>query len=494
MLVNSTLPAVGGVASRAASCQQRLVLRKDAKPASKVSTQAIKEIFMPALSSTMTEGKVVSWLKAEGDPVSKGEPILVVESDKADMDVESFNQGVLAAITCPEGERAPVGSPIGFTAETDEEVAEAKRRAAALMGGSSAPAAAAPAAPSPPPPPAAPAAPAAAAAPVAAAPAPAPVGRSDGRIIATPYAKQLAKELKVDLKAVGGTGPAGRITASDVERAAGRAPTVAAPAAAPAAAAPAPAAAAAAPAAAPAAPAAAAAGPKPTTVNELRGTTVPFTTLQHAVNRNMLASLAVPEFRVAYQIYTDKLDDLYKKLKPKGVTMTGLLAKACGIALAQHPILNASVTPDGQGITHGSNVSIAMAVTMADGGLITPVLKDADMVDIYQLSRNWADLVKRARSKQLSPNEYSGANFTISNMGMYGVSTFDAILPPGTAGILAVAASKPTVVATEDGMIGVKKVMTVNLTCDHRLVYGAQASEFLQTLKQVIENPDQLVM
>jgi len=456
---------------------------------------------MPALSSTMTEGKIVTWLKNVGDKVSKGEPIVVVESDKADMDVESFSEGILGAIVVNEGERANVGASIAFIAESEADLAEAKKKAGS--NGAAAPAAAAPApapaapapaaaAPPPPPPPAAaaPAAPApAAAAPAPAAPAAAP--RADGRVIATPYAKQLAKDLRVDLATVAGSGPNGRITASDVERTAkgGAAPAAAAPAAAPAAAA-----AAAPAAAAPAAPAAAPAKAAATTVSELRGTTKPFTTLQAAVARNMNESLKVPEFRVSMSIETDKFDALYKRLKPHGVTMTALLAKAVGAALAKHPVLFASCTPDGNGITYNEHINVALAVAMPDGGLITPVLKDADKVDIYQLSRNWADLVKRARGKQLAPDEYNSGTFTISNLGMFGVDTFDAILPPGTAAILAVGGSKPTVVATADGLIGVRKVMQVNMTADHRIVYGADAAEFLQSLKAVVENPDSLLL
>jgi pyruvate dehydrogenase E2 component (dihydrolipoamide acetyltransferase) len=130
---------------------------------------------------------------------------------------------------------------------------------------------------------------------------------------------------------------------------------------------------------------------------------------------------------------------------------------------------------------------------MPDGGLITPVLKDADQVDIYAMSKSWADLVKRARAKQLAPDEFTTGTFAISNLGMFGVDAFDAILPPGMAAILAVGGSKPVVTADASGRIGVEKQMTVNITCDHRIVYGAHAAEFLLTLKSVIENPDQLV-
>jgi pyruvate dehydrogenase E2 component (dihydrolipoamide acetyltransferase) len=201
----------------------------------------------------------------------------------------------------------------------------------------------------------------------------------------------------------------------------------------------------------------------------------------------------VPEFRVSMAIGTDRLDALYRKLKPKGVTMTALLAKACGVALEQHPLLYSVCTPDGSGVTYNERINIAMAVAMPDGGLITPVLKDADSTDIYTLSRSWADLVKRARAKQLSPDEFTTGTFTVSNLGMFGVESFDAILPPGTSAILAVGGSKPVVTVDENGRIGVEKQMVVNITCDHRTVYGAHAAEFLQSLKAVIESPDQLV-
>ena len=174
--------------------------------------------------------------------------------------------------------------------------------------------------------------------------------------------------------------------------------------------------------------------------------------------------------------------------------MTALLCKAVAAALRNHPIINAACTPAGDGIIYNEHINIAVAVAMPDGGLITPVLKDADKTDIYQLSRNWADLVNRARGKSLAPDEYSTGTFTVSNLGMYGVDKFDAILPTGTGTIMAVGGSKPTVVATEDGKIGVERQMTVNITTDHRIIYGADAAEFLQSLKAVIENPDDLTM
>lgn len=245
------------------------------------------------------------------------------------------------------------------------------------------------------------------------------VCRADGRVIATPYAKRLAKDLKVDLSKIGGTGPNGRITAEDVERAAGKAP--AAPAAA------------AVTAAAPAEAAPIAKKEKApavdTKVSELLGTTQPFTGMQAAIARNMEATVDVPVFLVSTSICTDALDSLYKQLKPKGVTMTALICKAAALALAKHPLINACTTADGKGCTYNADVNVAVGVAMPDGGLITPVLKRADVTDVYQLSREWADLVKRARSKQLKPDEYNSGTFTVSNLGMFDVTQFDAVLP-----------------------------------------------------------------
>ncbi|KAL7176533.1 hypothetical protein ACSBR2_029963 [Camellia fascicularis] len=425
----------------------------------------IREIFMPALSSTMTEGKIVSWVKSEGDKLSKGESVVVVESDKADMDVETFYDGYLAAIMVDEGGVATVGSAIALLAETEDEIAEAKSKASNSSPSSSSaavsdsPPAVEVSAP-PPPPVVAKAAPAAAASSVH------PASEGGKRIVASPYAKKLAKELNVDLRGVVGSGPMGRIVAKDIEAAAvaGGAPA-----------------------------ATEAEAPKVVVSPKIElGSVVPFTTMQNAVSRNMVESLAIPTFRVGYTITTEALDSLYKKIKSKGVTMTALLAKATALALVKHPVVNSSCR-DGKSFTYNSSINIAVAVAM-DGGLITPVLQDADKVDIYSLSRKWKELVDKARAKQLQPHEYSTGTFTLSNLGMFGVDRFDAILPPGTGAIMAVGASRPTVVATKDGRIGMKNEMQVNVTADHRVIYGADLASFLQTLAKIIEDPKDLTL
>lgn len=429
----------------------------------------IHDVFMPALSSTMTEGKIVEWVKSPGDKIAKGETVVVVESDKADMDVESFNEGYLAVILVEAGQEAPVGAAIALVAETEAEIQEAIEK-----GGNSNP-------PTPTKPTKPPeeekqpvTTPNGGTTPVSAPP-------SNGRIVASPRARKLAKELKVDIKTLQGSGPYGRIVAQDVEKAVGKeqdvqlqppvigrlTPPVVEP-------------------------------PKPSVqdtapVNIMPGETVALNTLQKAVVQNMMASLQVPTFHVGYTITTDALDKLYKQIKPKGVTMTALLAKAVAVALQKHPVVNASYAPNAT--KYNSEINIAIAVAMPDGGLITPVLRNADRVDIYSLSRSWKDLVNRARTKQLQPDEYSTGTFTLSNLGMFGVSSFDAILPQGQGSILAVSSASPQVVATEDGMMGIKRQMNVNITCDHRIIYGANAAAFLQDLAKLIEtNPQSLTL
>ncbi len=410
----------------------------------------IYEIFMPALSSTMTEGKITAWTKSLGDKVEKGETVLVVESDKADMDVESFYAGYIGAIAVAAGETAPVGSTLAYVVETKEEIAEIAQNLAKLSH--PAPEVSQPA----------PVKELAIAATVT------PTTKSD-RLIASPRAKRIAKENNVDLATISGTGLNGRITEIDItNRIQPSAPVPVKPAAAQA-----------------VAPVKVAVTKPAETYVPQVGTIKPLTTLQNAVVRNMNSSLAVPTFHVGYTITTTGLDQLYKQIKPKGVTMTALLAKAVAMTLQKHPLVNANFSD--QGVVYKSDINVAIAVAMDDGGLITPVLPKADQTDIYSLSRHWKSLVERARAKQLQPEEYNSGSFTISNLGMFGVDRFDAILPPNTGAILAIGASHPQVVATKDGAIAVRHQMQVNLTADHRIIYGADAAQFLQDLAQLIE-------
>jgi len=438
----------------------------------------IHEVFMPALSSTMTEGKIVSWVKSPGDKVEKGETVVVVESDKADMDVETFYEGYIATILVQAGEAAPVGAAIALVAETEAEIETAQQPNSGGAASSSTETDAT----TPP----GQIGDVAATTPEAenkAAESPNGANR-DGRIMVSPRARKLAKELKVDLSSLKGSGPHGRVVAQDVEAAASRSKQL-------------PSAAKTTPDASPkgtpavkpvaeSSPAPTVRPPAPALVpTPVAGQLVSMNTLQNAVVRNMVASLQVPTFNVGYTITTDNLDKLYQQIKSKGVTMTALLAKAVAVTLQKHPLLNASYVE--QGIQYRAGINIAVAVAMDDGGLITPVLQNADQTDIYSLSRNWKTLVERARAKQLQPEEYNTGTFTLSNLGMFGVDRFDAILPPGQGSILAIGASRPQVVATADGLMGVRQQMQVNITCDHRIIYGATAAAFLQDLAKFIE-------
>jgi pyruvate dehydrogenase E2 component (dihydrolipoamide acetyltransferase) len=482
------------------------------------------QVDMPALSSTMKEGKVVSWLKAEGDAISAGEAIMVVESDKADMDVEAFEDGFLAAIITPEGESSAVGSPVALIAANEEDIPALKAYAAS-MNGSSAPVAAAPVAASS----------ASAVVPKAAAAAPkaaaAAATNAGDRVVASPLAKKNAEALGIDLRTVTGTGPGGRITAADVENAAsGAAPKKAAStsSAAPKKPSwtPAPGVIAATPMARAAAKkakidlatiqgtgefgrvtlddvklatgekkperkkAAKGSGSEPV---ELPAGLVPFTGMQRAVSKNMEATLATPVFRVSREIEMDAFNELYQKVKPKGVTVSALLAKAVALAIEKHPIINSSYSPEGTIFNPDINIAMAVAV---DGGLITPTLKYANERNIIELGENWKELVQKAKDGKLTPDEYNSGTFTISNLGMFGVSQFDAILPAGMGGILAIGGTTEQIVPCDKAVLGMKKVskMTVTLTCDHRQIYGADAALFLKDFNEIMGNPAQLLL
>mmetsp|Transcript_29859 Transcript_29859/g.60063 ORF Transcript_29859/g.60063 Transcript_29859/m.60063 type:complete len:654 (+) Transcript_29859:140-2101(+) len=471
------------------------------------------QLDMPALSSTMKEGKVVSWLKGEGDAVEAGEAIMVVESDKADMDVEAFEDGFIAAIITDEGESTAVGAPVALIAASEADIPALQAYAATLGG---APAAAAPAAAAPA---AAKAAPKAAAAPNAAA-------SAGGRVVASPLAKKMAEEMGVDLTTVAGSGPGGRITAGDVTKAASGGAPVKKAAAAPTKPVwqPAEGVVAATPTARvlakkakldlasiegtgefgrvtaddvkmatgemkPKRKVAAPGAPAPV---ELPEGLVPFTGMQRAVSNNMVATMDCPVFRASREIEMDAFNALYQQVKPKGVTVSALLAKAVAKAIEKHPIVNSSFRPEGTFFNKDINIAMAVAI---DGGLITPVLKYANERDVMELGENWKELVGKAKSGTLSPDEYNSGTFTISNMGMFGVSQFDAILPAGQGGILAVAGTQEHIVPCKQSILGLKKIskMTVTLTCDHRQIYGADAALFLKTLNEVMMNPSQLL-
>eukprot|EP00960_Hanusia_phi_P060747 764612-Hanusia_phi.AAC.2 len=280
-----------------------------------------------------------------------------------------------------------------------------------------------------------------------------------GVIVASPQAKKAAKQSGFDLKKLAGkgTGPFGRITEEDVLLAAGKAP----------------------------APAAAAPVKSSRKVPELPDGPVPMTGMQVAVANNMDATLNVPIFRVSRSITTDKFDELYAALKPKGVTVSALLSLAVARVLEKHPIMNARYDASSKSIVYRKDINIANAVAI-DGGLITPVLKNANLMDIETLSGQWKDLVGKAKTGKLRPDEFQSGSFTISNLGMFGVSQFGAILPPGQGTILAVGGAREVVVM-KNGAPATVKQMEVTVTCDHRHIYGADAALFLKSLAEMLE-------
>eukprot|EP00923_Selenidium_pygospionis_P041644 GHVN01072263.1.p1 GENE.GHVN01072263.1~~GHVN01072263.1.p1 ORF type:complete len:214 (+),score=38.68 GHVN01072263.1:152-793(+) len=211
----------------------------------------------------------------------------------------------------------------------------------------------------------------------------------------------------------------------------------------------------------------------------------------------MLPSLDVPVFRLSRFILTDHFDSLYKELKHTGVSITALLTKAAALALQAHPIINAQFDQSSDGgngaIRYPSSINIGNAVATSEGGLLTPIIQQCETKDVYQVSRDWKELVSKAKGKALTPKDMSGASFYITNLGSYNIDQFDAILPPNVGAIMSVGVSSPSPAVMPNGFMGVVKRMTVTLTCDHRHIYGAHAAEFLKTLAEIIEDPIRLL-
>ncbi len=451
------------------------------------------KVVMAQLSPTMEEGKLIEWRVEEGATVSTGDVVAEIETDKANMEVEALGGGVLRRILVQAGETVPVGALIGVIAEPDEDIeallAEAPAPAETAVSAAPAPAAAtepvpADAGEAPPPdageveaagsaaaPAPAPAAPSVAA-PAAGAPTAAPaVG--DGRIKASPVARRIAAESGLDLGAISGSGPGGRIVKADVEAA------LAAPAA---------------PAvpAAPATPRPAAAPPAPA----LEPRVEEASQMRKAIARRLATSIGpVPHFFLTTEIDMGRALELRAELNerwPDGkIGVNDLLLKATAEALARHPEINASW--EGESIRYHGSVDLGIAVAIEGGGLITPVLRAADAKGLRQISLEARDLISRARERKLAPEDYQGATFSVSNLGMYDIDQFTAIINPPEGGILAVGATieKPVVV---DGEVVVRKRMRVTMSCDHRVIDGAMGAAFLQTFKAMLENPLEMVL
>ncbi|OYY77274.1 MAG: pyruvate dehydrogenase complex dihydrolipoamide acetyltransferase [Sphingomonas sp. 28-62-20] len=429
------------------------------------------EIKMPALSPTMEEGTLAKWLVKEGDSVSSGDLMAEIETDKATMEFEAVDEGVISQILVAEGtDNVKVGTVIALLTQEGEAASPPASQPAS-------PAKSAPAVPDAAPPASAPVA----VAPAPVAPPPAPVASGD-RIKASPLARRLAAEKSIDLATVAGTGPNGRIIKADIDSAnPGAAPMATPVAVAPAVAAPAP---------APADPVRPAA---PVAWDD---------TIPHAIEKlsNMRKTIArrlteakstIPHIYLTVDVRLDALlklrGELNKALEPRGVKLSvnDLLIKALGVALIQVPKCN--VTFLGDQLVSYTRADIAVAVSIP-GGLITPIIKDAAGKSVSTIATEMKDLAQRAKDGKLQPAEYQGGTASISNMGMFGIKAFDAVINPPQGMILAVGAGeqRPYVI---DGALGIATVMSVTGSFDHRAIDGADGAQLMQAIKALVENP-----
>jgi pyruvate dehydrogenase E2 component (dihydrolipoamide acetyltransferase) len=431
-------------------------------------------ILMPALSPTMTEGTLARWLKKEGETVKAGDVIAEIETDKATMEVEAVDEGVLGKILVADGTvGVKVNEPIAVLVEAGEAVPAAGAAKAA------------------PPPPKAepPPAPVAKAAPAPNGHAPNGTAHAGERLFVSPLARRMAEQAGIDLSGLKGTGPNGRIVKADIEAAHKGQPAVA-PAVAPVAQ------------AAPVAPAPVAApAPKPAApVIAAPHTLVPHSSMRKVIAKRLTeAKQTVPHFYVSMDIEIDALLKLRADLNARSakdgpgafkLSVNDLVIKAAAITLRRIPKVNASWTDDA--IVLYDDVDISVAVSIPDG-LITPIIRKADQKGLAAISNEMKDLAARAKSGKLKPEEFQGGGFSISNMGMYGVSEFAAIINPPQAGILAVSAGTKRPVVKNDAL-AIATVMTCTLSVDHRAVDGALGAEWLAEFRRVVEDPLSLML
>jgi pyruvate dehydrogenase E2 component (dihydrolipoamide acetyltransferase) len=430
------------------------------------------EILMPALSPTMEEGTLAKWLVKEGDTVSSGDIIAEIETDKATMEFEAVDEGTIGKIIVPEGsEGVKVNALIAVLLEDGEEASDAvPSSASADDAGDKAAATAVSAEPATP------------TAERSATPAPAAPAASDGtRIFASPLARRIAADQGLDLSALRGSGPHGRIVKADV-LAAGDAPAKPAPTAGPAVSAATP---------APAPSVSADAIAKIYADREF--TEIPLDGMRKTIAARLTeAKQTIPHFYLRRDIKIDNLlsfrGQLNKQLEARGVKLSvnDFIIKACALALQTVPAANAVWAGDRVLQLTPSDVAVAVAI---EGGLFTPVLKDAEQKSLSTLSAEMKDLATRARSKKLAPHEYQGGSFAISNLGMFGIDNFDAVINPPHGAILAVGAGVKKPVIDEDGQVSVATVMSVTLSVDHRVIDGALGAELLQAIVDNLENP-----
>jgi pyruvate dehydrogenase E2 component (dihydrolipoamide acetyltransferase) len=400
------------------------------------------EVKLPRLGQGMESGTVTRWLKSEGEQVAKGEPLFEVDTDKVTQEVESDFAGVLLRIALAEGE-APVGQTIAWIGEPGEEVqAEPAPAPSRPVPGTDVPGTEARPEPR------------------STVPGTEVLGTGStangGRIKASPLARRLARERGIDLAALRGTGPEGRIVAEDVERGAVAAPAPAAPA-------------------------------PVVTAGEVES--VPLTNIRKTIARRLTAAWQAPVFQLTRSADMTRANELVAKARELNpdvrVTVTDLLAKVCAVALQRHRNVNVAFTDDALLRFPSSNVGIAVA---APQGLVVPVVHSAERLSLAEVASARAEVVGRARENKLTAQDLDGGTFTISNLGMYGIEQFVAVLNPPQAAILAVGATEDRAVVV-DGEVVVRPMMTMTLTVDHRAIDGADGADFLRTVKQFLEEP-----
>jgi pyruvate dehydrogenase E2 component (dihydrolipoamide acetyltransferase) len=384
------------------------------------------EVKLPRLGQGMEAGTVNKWLKAEGDAVAKGEPLFEVDTDKVTQEVESDFDGVLLKIVLEQGE-APVGQTIAWIGEAGEEVADAP-----------APAPAEPEQVSD-------------TVPVPDTSTPAPAASSNGRIKASPLARRLAREKGVDLASLSGTGPEGRIVAKDVEGAQARPAATAVPA------------------------------------GEVER--LPLTNVRKTIARRLTAAWEAPVFQLQVSADMTRANELVRRARELNpdvrTTLTDVLAKVCAQALMRHRDVNVQYAEDA--LLRFPTANVGIAVT-APQGLVVPVLRSVERLSLAEVSAARADAVGRARDNKLTTQDFEGGTFTISNLGMFGVEQFVAVINPPQAAILATGAAVETPVAV-NGAVEIRPMMSMTLTVDHRAVDGAEGADFLRTVKTFVEDP-----
>ncbi|MBP1636543.1 MAG: pyruvate dehydrogenase complex dihydrolipoamide acetyltransferase [Acidobacteria bacterium] len=415
-------------------------------------------VVMPKLSDTMEEGKILRWLKKEGDKVETGQTLAEVETDKATVEMEAYTNGVVRKLIAKEGDTIPIGAMIAVIGSPDEDIS-ALVEAGGVRAGTPAPAAAPPPqaqapAPREAPRPAPPRRPAPPPAPATQAEAP---GAEGGRgLRASPLALRMAADAGIDIGTLKGTGPQGRIIRRDIEAALEQAK---APAAAP---------------------------PPAQPIGEVQE--IELSSMRRTIARRLVQSKApVPHFYLTVDVRMERAWEAYKALRDENypVSLNDVVVKATASALRRHPEMNASFA--GDRVRQYTRVHIGIAVALEDG-LITPVIRDADSKSLLDIAQEARELAERARARRLQPHEYTGGTFSISNLGMMGIEEFSAIINPPEAGILAVGAVREVPVV-EGGEVRVGRRMKLTLSVDHRVADGAQGARFLQTLTRMLENP-----